>query len=272
MSIKQPTSDLNGLTRFANYALIGGGLPAVLLLVADYVVGFKLVPSNQSRVFIAGIAGLFILYGIKWGIHLTQCSHKMLWSPAKASSQEANPDSYCSGCGVGLRSASDSRSCRLEGCHRNEFACGSAWRPLARFLAALTFLFRSREATTHRVYLNEVDTPLSIITSWRASKKDRAERLRTSAEQEPQTGHPCENAQRRAVFCCSVLKGSCGPPIFRASNRWITTQLLLLPLPVHPGRDRYCFPRKSGSLHRAGCSFTSFLINLYCVVIPYYGD
>ena len=25
----------------------------------------------------------------------------------------------------------------------------------------LTFLFRSREATTHRVYLNEVDTPLS---------------------------------------------------------------------------------------------------------------
>ena len=24
----------------------------------------------------------------------------------------------------------------------------------------LTFLFRSREATTHRVYLNEVDTPL----------------------------------------------------------------------------------------------------------------
>ena len=29
----------------------------------------------------------------------------------------------------------------------------------------LTFLFRSREATTHRVYLNEVDTPLRIITS-----------------------------------------------------------------------------------------------------------
>ena len=25
----------------------------------------------------------------------------------------------------------------------------------------LTFLFRSREATTHRVYLNEVDTPLA---------------------------------------------------------------------------------------------------------------
>ena len=27
----------------------------------------------------------------------------------------------------------------------------------------LTFLFRSREATTHRVYLNEVDTPLPPI-------------------------------------------------------------------------------------------------------------
>ena len=27
----------------------------------------------------------------------------------------------------------------------------------------LTFLFRSREATTHRVYLNEVDTPLRTI-------------------------------------------------------------------------------------------------------------
>ena len=27
----------------------------------------------------------------------------------------------------------------------------------------LTFLFRSREATTHRVYLNEVDTQLLLI-------------------------------------------------------------------------------------------------------------
>ena len=31
----------------------------------------------------------------------------------------------------------------------------------------LTFLFRSREATTHRVYLNEVDTPqLGFRVSW----------------------------------------------------------------------------------------------------------
>ena len=27
----------------------------------------------------------------------------------------------------------------------------------------LTFLFRSREATTHRVYLNEVDTTLDLL-------------------------------------------------------------------------------------------------------------
>ncbi len=31
----------------------------------------------------------------------------------------------------------------------------------------LTFLFRSREATTHRVYLNEVDTPLYAIRACR---------------------------------------------------------------------------------------------------------
>ena len=31
----------------------------------------------------------------------------------------------------------------------------------------LTFLFRSREATTHRVYLNEVDTPLDAINTFK---------------------------------------------------------------------------------------------------------
>ena len=69
--------------------------------------------------------------------------------------------------GVGLRSASDSRSCRPKaatamnsrvgrlGCHSHDSR-------------NLTFLFRSREATTHRVYLNEVDTPLHIIDAvWR---------------------------------------------------------------------------------------------------------
>ena len=36
----------------------------------------------------------------------------------------------------------------------------------------LTFLFRSREATTHRVYLNEVDTPLRYIGSRSARQPD----------------------------------------------------------------------------------------------------
>ena len=33
----------------------------------------------------------------------------------------------------------------------------------------LTFLFRSREATTHRVYLNEVDTPLPVLQALQPS-------------------------------------------------------------------------------------------------------
>ena len=40
----------------------------------------------------------------------------------------------------------------------------------------LTFLFRSREATTHRVYLNEVDTPLRTILG--ATLKDAVEAAR----------------------------------------------------------------------------------------------
>ena len=39
----------------------------------------------------------------------------------------------------------------------------------------LTFLFRSREATTHRVYLNEVDTKLQnildrIVVGWKGDR------------------------------------------------------------------------------------------------------
>ncbi len=40
--------------------------------------------------------------------------------------------------------------------------CGSAWRPLARSSQS-HIPVRSREATTHRVYLNEVDTPPNYI-------------------------------------------------------------------------------------------------------------
>ena len=36
-----------------------------------------------------------------------------------------------------------------------------------------TFLFRSREATTHRVYLNEVDTPLVRIYTLSLSLRTR---------------------------------------------------------------------------------------------------
>ena len=44
----------------------------------------------------------------------------------------------------------------------------------------LTFLFRSREATTHRVYLNEVDTPL-----WVNVLRERSGRLRCVQQPEP---------------------------------------------------------------------------------------
>ena len=39
----------------------------------------------------------------------------------------------------------------------------------------LTFLFRSREATTHRVYLNEVDTPLARFWAlpWQGAQRHR---------------------------------------------------------------------------------------------------
>ena len=45
----------------------------------------------------------------------------------------------------------------------------------------LTFLFRSREATTHRVYLNEVDTPLSQNGSRLAGKFNILTSLHTEA-------------------------------------------------------------------------------------------
>ena len=40
----------------------------------------------------------------------------------------------------------------------------------------LTFLFRSREATTHRVYLNEVDTPQTVFTGHIGNTIDQAHR------------------------------------------------------------------------------------------------
>ena len=58
----------------------------------------------------------------------------------------------------------------------------------------LTFLFRSREATTHRVYLNEVDTPLVRIYTLRGfesvlpSSQSVLPHSPTDPRQEPQGG------------------------------------------------------------------------------------
>ena len=64
--------------------------------------------------------------------------------------------------GVGLRSASDSRSCRPKAATAMNSRVGRLGGH-SHDSRNLTFLFRSREATTHRVYLNEVDTPLNVI-------------------------------------------------------------------------------------------------------------
>ena len=64
--------------------------------------------------------------------------------------------------GVGLRSASDSRSCRPKAATAMNSRVGRLGGH-SHDSRNLTFLFRSREATTHRVYLNEVDTPLVRI-------------------------------------------------------------------------------------------------------------
>ena len=63
--------------------------------------------------------------------------------------------------GVGLRSASDARSCRPKAATAMNSRVGRLGGH-SHDSRNLTFLFRSREATTHRVYLNEVDTPLVI--------------------------------------------------------------------------------------------------------------
>ena len=61
----------------------------------------------------------------------------------------------------------------------------------------LTFLFRSREATTHRVYLNEVDTPLFRNLSVRP-QQPRDRRLPVSRH-EPASGKCIP--QRRDALC-----------------------------------------------------------------------
>ena len=92
-----------------------------------------------------------------WGIHLTQVATRCC-GRAKASTKKRIPKLLLWR-GVGLRSASDSRSCRPKAATAMNSRVGRLGGH-SHDSRNLTFLFRSREATTHRVYLNEVDTPL----------------------------------------------------------------------------------------------------------------
>ena len=99
-----------------------------------------------------------ILYkGTKWGIHLTQVATRCC-GRAKASTKKRIPRLLLWR-GVGLRSASASRSCRPKAATAMNSRVGRLGGH-SHDSRNLTFLFRSRGATTHRVYLNEVDTPL----------------------------------------------------------------------------------------------------------------
>ena len=93
----------------------------------------------------------------EWGIHLTQVATRCC-GRAKASTKKRIPRVLLWR-GVGLRSASDSRSCRPKAATAMNSRVGRLGGH-SHDARNLTFLFRSREATTHRVYLNEVDTPL----------------------------------------------------------------------------------------------------------------
>ena len=95
-----------------------------------------------------------------WGIHLTQVATRCC-GRAKASTKKRIPRLLLWR-GVGLRSASDSRSCRPKAATAMNSRVGRLGGH-SHDARNLTFLFRSREATTHRVYLNEVDTPLPRI-------------------------------------------------------------------------------------------------------------
>ena len=97
---------------------------------------------------------------LKWGIHLTQAATRCC-GRAKASTKKRIPRLLLWR-GVGLRSASDSRSCRPKAATAMNSRVGRLGGH-SHDSRNLTFLFRSREATTHRVYLNEVDTPLELI-------------------------------------------------------------------------------------------------------------
>ena len=108
----------------------------------------------------------FSLFRVVWGIHLTQAATRCC-GRAKASTKKRIPRLLLWR-GVGLRSASDSRSCRPKAATAMNSRVGRLGGH-SHDSRNLTFLFRSREATTHRVYLNEVDTPLELFMRWWSS-------------------------------------------------------------------------------------------------------
>ena len=87
-------------------------------------------------------------------MHLTPDDPHTLWS-ATAATAPSRGHRALLWRGVGLRSASDSRSCRPKAATAMNSHVGRLGGH-SHDSRNLTFLFRSREATTHRVYLNEV--------------------------------------------------------------------------------------------------------------------
>ena len=135
----------------------GAGVVKTLDLPTPFGNAHNLVGRNPLP---AGHSSPVLTKDSKWGIHLTQVATRCC-GRAKASTKKRIPRLLlCRG--VGLRSASDSRSCRPKAATAMNSRVGRLGGH-SHDSRNLTFLFRSREATTHRVYLNEVDTPLDSI-------------------------------------------------------------------------------------------------------------
>ena len=142
---------------------LGNGLPAI------ETPDFQVPRTASDNLLTDPVAALFTMdpdirspyvqqWNIgKWGIHLTQAATRCC-GRAKASTKKRIPRLLLWR-GVGLRSASDSRSCRPKAATAMNSRVGRLGGH-SHDSRNLTFLFRSREATTHRVYLNEVDTPV----------------------------------------------------------------------------------------------------------------
>ena len=114
----------------------------------------------------------------KWGIHLTQVATRCC-GRAKASTKKRIPRLLLWR-GVGLRSASNSRSCRPKAATAMNSRVGRLGGH-SHDSRNLTFLFQSREATTYRVYLNEVRTLRRWMLAaglWSRRRKLKAHRKR----------------------------------------------------------------------------------------------